>query len=174
MQHLTLAVNVSARQFSLPTFVEEIESLFDHFQVPADRLKIELTESTLLTATEEIISKMLILKEKGIGFSLDDFGTGYSSLSYLKRLPLDQLKIDQSFVRDILVDHNDLMIAKTIAALGNSLDLAIVAEGVEVKEQAELLATLGCPICQGYYYARPLPLADFETYVQGTIHDATP
>ena len=132
---LTLAVNVSPRQFALPTFVEEVLSLLAHTGANPARLKLELTESLLLENTDEIIAKMTQLKAHGVGFALDDFGTGYSSLSYLKRLPLDQLKIDQTFVRDLLEDPNDAAIARTVITLGQSMGLAVIAEGVECSAQ---------------------------------------
>jgi EAL domain-containing protein (putative c-di-GMP-specific phosphodiesterase class I) len=167
--HLTLAVNVSARQFSLPTFVEEVVALLNCSEVVANRLKLELTESLLLENADEIILKMLALKEQSVGFSMDDFGTGYSSLSYLKQLPLDQLKIDQSFVRDILTNPNDAAIARTIVALAHSLGLAVIAEGVETEGQRDFLARNGCPTCQGYYFSRPLPLDEFERYAANNL-----
>jgi len=129
------------------------------------RLKLELTESVLLTHVEDMISRMTVLKTRGVGFSMDDFGTGYSSLSYLKRLPLDQLKIDQSFVRDILVDPNDAAIAKMVVALAQSTGMSVIAEGVETEAQRAFLQDLGCLNYQGYLFSRPLPLADFETFV---------
>ena len=116
----------------------------------------------LVDKIEEIINKMIALKSIGIGFSLDDFGTGYPSLSYLKRLPLDQLKIDQSFVRDVLTDSNDASIAKTIVALGQSLGLSVIAEGVETEEQLEFLFKNNCYLYQGYLFSRPLKLEEFE------------
>jgi diguanylate cyclase (GGDEF)-like protein/hemerythrin-like metal-binding protein/PAS domain S-box-containing protein len=164
--HLCLSVNVSAKQFSLPTFVEEVLALIDFYQVAPGRLQIELTESLLLDNAEDVVAKMQLLKERGVGFSLDDFGTGYSSLAYLKRLPLDELKIDQSFVRDILCDTNDAAIARTIIALADSLGLDIIAEGVEQHEQATFLADHGCGHCQGYLYSRPLPLAAFTDFLR--------
>jgi len=114
---------------------------------------------------EEVIAKMTALKERGVSFSLDDFGTGYSSLAYLKRLPLDQLKIDQSFVRDLLTDPNDAAIASTIVALGRSLGLAVIAEGVETEAQRDFLAQSGCASYQGYLYSRPLPPAELEAFL---------
>jgi EAL domain-containing protein (putative c-di-GMP-specific phosphodiesterase class I) len=131
-------------------------------------LKLELTESLLVTDVDAIVEKMYALKAKGVGFSLDDFGTGYSSLSYLKRLPLDQLKIDQSFVRNILVDPNDAAIARTIVALAQSLGLAVIAEGVETQAQRDFLASAACHAFQGYYFSRPLAIEGFEEYVVST------
>jgi EAL domain-containing protein (putative c-di-GMP-specific phosphodiesterase class I) len=164
--HLTVAVNVSARQFSLPTLVEEVLALIEFTGAPPHRLKLELTESLLLENTEEIIAKMIALKARGVGFAMDDFGTGYSSLSYLKRLPLDQLKIDQSFVQDIISDSNDAAIARTIVALGQSLGLSVIAEGVETAGQRDLLESSGCQAYQGYFFSRPLPLDEFEGFVE--------
>jgi diguanylate cyclase (GGDEF)-like protein/PAS domain S-box-containing protein len=163
--HLTVAVNVSARQFSLPSLVEEVLALIEYTGAPANKLKLELTESLLLENTEDIIAKMIALKAKGVGFALDDFGTGYSSLSYLKRLPLDQLKIDQSFVQDIVSDSNDAAIANTIVALGQSLGLSVIAEGVETAGQRDFLESSGCHAFQGYFFSRPIPLEAFEAYV---------
>jgi diguanylate cyclase (GGDEF)-like protein len=160
--HLTLAVNVSARQFREPDFARYLLALLDRTGADPKRLKLELTESMLVDNLEDIVSKMTTLKARGISFSLDDFGTGYSSLSYLKRLPLDQLKIDQSFVRDILVDPNDAAIAKTVVALAQSLGLAVIAEGVETEAQRDFLARHGCHHYQGYLFSRPIPLQEFE------------
>jgi EAL domain-containing protein (putative c-di-GMP-specific phosphodiesterase class I) len=120
------------------------------------RLKMELTESLLLSDVEDAIRKMAELRSIGVTFALDDFGTGYSSLSYLKKLPLDQLKIDQSFVRDVLIDANDAAIARTILSLAHSLDLGVVAEGVETEGQREFLRQAGCKAFQGYLFGRPV------------------
>jgi diguanylate cyclase (GGDEF)-like protein len=165
-EHLTMAVNISARQFRLPNFVEQVLALIDHTTARPDKLKLELTESLLLENAEDIIAKMNALKACGVSFSIDDFGTGYSSLSYLKRLPLDQLKIDQSFVRDILTDLNDAAIARTVVALAQSLGLAVIAEGVETEGQRDFLASAGCHAYQGYLFSRPVPSADFEVLVK--------
>ncbi|MEO8407857.1 MAG: EAL domain-containing protein, partial [Oxalobacteraceae bacterium] len=160
--HLGVAVNVSAMQFRRPDFVEQVRQVLDRSGANPRKLKLELTESLLLDNVEEVIARMTVLKAWGIGFSLDDFGTGYSSLSYLKRLPLDQLKIDQSFVRDLLTDPNDAAIARTIVALAQSLGLSVMAEGVETKEQRDCLALQGCHAYQGYLFGSPVPVADFE------------
>jgi diguanylate cyclase (GGDEF)-like protein/PAS domain S-box-containing protein len=162
MAHLTVAVNVSARQFYQPDFVEQVLAVIERTGANPKRLKLELTESMLVSDIEGIIVKMGALKLQGVGFSLDDFGTGYSSLSYLKRLPLDQLKIDQGFVRDILVDANDAAIARMVIALAESLGLAVIAEGVETQEQREFLGGLGCHAYQGYLFSRPVPIEEIE------------
>lgn len=153
--HLNLAVNVSARQFRHPDFVDQVLHVLKDTGANPLRLKLELTESLLLDDVEDIIDKMTALKSHGVGFSLDDFGTGYSSLMYLKRLPLDQLKIDQSFVRDVLADTNDAVIAGIIVALARSLGLSVMAEGVESAEQRDILADHGCHDYQGYFFGRP-------------------
>jgi EAL domain-containing protein (putative c-di-GMP-specific phosphodiesterase class I) len=163
---LTLAINVSVHQFRQADFVDKVRrALVAHGTVPA-RLKLEITESMFAYDLESIINKMHQLKALGVGFSLDDFGTGYSSLSYLRRLPLDQLKIDQSFVREVLSDPNDAAIARTIIALGQSLGLMVIAEGVELQGQRDFLAEFGCDCCQGYLISRPLPIQDFAAFVQ--------
>ena len=166
MEHLAVAVNVSAHQFRQPDFVDLVLEVLDDTGANPQRLKLELTESLLVANVDEVIEKMFALKAKGVGFSLDDFGTGYSSLSYLKRLPLDQLKIDQSFVRDVLADINDASIAKTIIALARGLGLGVIAEGVETSAQRDFLADAGCYAYQGYFFSRPLPVEGFEDFVQ--------
>lgn len=161
---LTVAVNVSARQFKQSSFVDEVITLLRESGADPKRLKLELTESLLVENIEDVIVKMDALKEFGVRFSLDDFGTGYSSLSYLKRLPLDQLKIDQSFVRDILNDPNDAIICKSTIALSQSMGLSVIAEGVETAEQLEILRSFGCGAYQGYYFSPPIPLVKFEAF----------
>ena len=163
---LSIAVNVSAKQFRQHNFVDQVLATVKQTGADPHRLKLELTESLLVDNIEEIIEKMHRLKAKGIGFSLDDFGTGYSSLSYLKRLPLDQLKIDQSFVRDVLSDPNDAAIAKTIVTLGQSLGLAVNAEGVETQTQRDFLANAGCYAYQGYFFSKPLAEDMFDKYLE--------
>jgi len=155
MQHLRLAVNISPQQFRHPRFVAQIEECIAHFSINPARLELEITENLLIDEMETTIARMNQLRARGIRFSLDDFGTGYSSLAYLKRLPLYQLKIDQSFVRDLLTDSNDEAIISTIIALGRSLDLQVIAEGVETSEQAERLRKLGCSAYQGYHFGKP-------------------
>jgi diguanylate cyclase (GGDEF)-like protein/PAS domain S-box-containing protein len=152
---LTLAMNVSAREFRRPELVSRVLDVIDRTGADPGRLMLEFTESLLVDDLEEAITRMKALRARGVGISLDDFGTGYSSLSYLKHLPLDQLKIDQSFVRDILVDSSDAAIARTIIDLGRSLSLAVIAEGVETEEQWNCLAGLGCQAFQGFLFGRP-------------------
>ncbi|HOE43522.1 MAG TPA: GGDEF domain-containing phosphodiesterase, partial [Rhodoferax sp.] len=161
LTHLSISVNVSARQFRLPDFVDQVRSILDHTGARPQRLKLELTESMLVSDVEDIIVKMTALKDIGVSFSLDDFGTGFSSLSYLKRLPLDQLKIDQGFVKNILTDPNDAAIAKMVIALAQSMGLSVIAEGVELETQRDFLDRLGCHAYQGYLFSRPLPLQEF-------------
>jgi len=161
-RHLSLAVNVSAKQFHQPDFVEQVLKIFKSTEVDPSKLKLELTESLLINNVEDIILKMTILGTKGVKFSLDDFGTGFSSLSYLKRLPLNQLKIDQSFVRDALIDPNDAAIVRTIIALGQSMGLDVIAEGVETEDQRNFLEIHGCNQFQGYLFSKPVPLHEFE------------
>lgn len=163
--HLTMSVNVSERQFRQVGFVALVLEVLQRTGARSDRLKLELTESMLARDVDDIIAKMRALKAQGVGFSLDDFGTGYSSLAYLKQLPLDQLKIDQSFVRDVLDDPNDAAISRMIIVLAESLGLSVIAEGVEKIAQRDLLAQQGCMDYQGYLFSRPLPLKDFEAWL---------
>lgn len=164
---LTLAVNVSAEQFRQRDFVKQVQQILIQSGAKPALLKLELTESTVLENVEDTIAKMRELKLLGISFSMDDFGTGYSSLQYLKRLPLDQIKIDQSFVRDIASDPNDAAIVQTIIAMSEVLGLDVIAEGVETEAQREFLSSRGCHAFQGYLFSRPVPLKDFETFLHG-------
>jgi diguanylate cyclase (GGDEF)-like protein/PAS domain S-box-containing protein len=156
LAHLTMAVNVSARQFRHADFVRQVRSVIEQTGADPQRLKLELTESVLVSDMQAIVSKMDALKDLGVRFALDDFGTGYSSLAYLKKLPLHQLKIDQSFVRDVLTDANDAAIARTVIALAQSLGLDVIAEGVETVAQRDFLASQGCEAFQGYFFGRPM------------------
>jgi len=166
MSQLTISVNVSARQFHQPDFVDQVLSVLEHSGANPRLLKLELTESMLITNVEDVIARMTALSAAGVGFALDDFGTGFSSLSYLKRLPLDQLKIDQSFVRDILCNPSDAAIVKMIVALGENLGLTVIAEGVETEAQKDSLLGHHCHTYQGYFFSRPLPLDGFEAYAR--------
>ena len=161
---LSISVNVSAHQFSQENYVDQVLTILARSSANPQRLKLELTESMLVNDPDEVIKKMLLLKEKGVRFSLDDFGTGYSSLQYLKRLPLDQLKIDQSFTKGILLDSNDTSIVKTIISLAKNLGLDVIAEGVETEEQRRYLSEAGCFAYQGYFFSRPLSGEDFERF----------
>ncbi len=155
---LNLAVNISAHELRHPQFVEHVMAVVDRTGIDARRLRLELTESTLLDNVEDTIAKMSALKARDVRFSLDDFGTGYSSLSYLKRLLLYQVKIDRSFVRDALTDPDAATIARTVVALARSLGLSVIAEGVETEAQRDFLADLGCDLYQGYLFGRPGPI----------------
>lgn len=160
-ENIVLAINVSARQFQQPHFVEQLLAIIERSGADPRHLKLELTESMLVANQQDIITKMDALKIHGIKFSLDDFGTGYSSLSYLKRLPISELKIDKSFVNDILTDANDAAIARMIIRLAQSMELSVIAEGVETKEQRDWLEREGCFKYQGYYFGRPVPVTAF-------------
>lgn len=163
---LTLSVNVSAKQFFQANFVAQVQAAVQSYAINPMQLKLELTESLLLENIEETITTINAFKEIGIRFSLDDFGTGYSSLQYLKRLPLYQLKIDQSFVRDIPTDSSDKAIVRTIIAMAQSMELEVIAEGVETKEQLSFLINYGCKHFQGYLFGKPVPIELFEAAVQ--------
>jgi diguanylate cyclase (GGDEF)-like protein/PAS domain S-box-containing protein len=158
---LSLAVNVSARQFRQPGFVKQVSEMITLTSINPSRLKLELTESTVLENVVDTISKMHALKSIGVRFSMDDFGTGYSSLAYLTQLPLDQLKIDQSFVRNIGIKSTDSMIVQTIIGMANNLGIEVIAEGVETDAQRDFLWEAGCRLYQGYLFGRPVPVKEF-------------
>jgi len=158
--HLTLAVNISAREFGHPKFVTRVLTIIDEIGADPRKLMLEFTESVMFGPVEETRAKMAALKARGVCFSLDDFGIGFSSLACLKSLPLDQLKIDRSFVRDVLTNPNDAIIASSIIALGQSLGLAVIAEGIETEEQRLFLAHNGCRVYQGFLFGRPGPVKD--------------
>ena len=162
MRDLVLSINVSPRQLGQTWFVDKVKDTLDSYGIRPSRLKLELTESFILDDVEEAIVKMHELRAIGIRFALDDFGTGYSSLSYLKRLPLEQLKIDQSFVRDIATDKSNSVMVRTIISIANNFGLEIIAEGVETDDQLAFLRQYGCNRYQGYLFGKPVPLAEFE------------
>lgn len=162
MNHLVLAVNVSAKEFGHPGYVQEVRRVLAASGANPRRLKLELTESVFATDVDGVVRRMQELQALGISFALDDFGTGFSSLSYLKRMPLDQLKIDQSFVRDVTSDASDASIVRAVIALSEGLGLKVIAEGVETQAQRDLLTAYGCSHFQGYLFGRPLPVAEFE------------
>lgn len=169
MYGLQLAVNVSASQFHQIDFVEQVCQTLSKHGVTPNQLKLELTESLVLNDMDDAIVKMQQLREIGVRFSMDDFGTGYSSLYYLTKLPIDQLKIDQSFVRNIGVTQSDTVIVQTIIGMANNLQIESIAEGVETEEQRAFLALQGCHLYQGYLFGRPVPLANFEAQFVGAI-----
>jgi EAL domain-containing protein (putative c-di-GMP-specific phosphodiesterase class I) len=159
-QHLTIAVNVSATQFRQPDFVEQVRTIMALSGARPQALKLELTESALADDMDIVLGKMQALRDLGIAWSLDDFGTGYSSLSSLKNLPFQQIKIDQSFVRDLLADPRNMAIVETIVRLSDSLGLSVIAEGVETEAQRAALEKAGCTQFQGYFFGRPVPIAE--------------
>jgi EAL domain-containing protein (putative c-di-GMP-specific phosphodiesterase class I) len=163
---LKISVNLSARQFRQSEFVEQVEAILLRSGADPKRLMLEITESLMIKDVEDTIEKMTALKSKGVSFAIDDFGTGYSSLHILKRLPLDQLKIDRSFVRDVLCDPNDAAIVDMIVMLAKTLGLEVVAEGVETAEQLEFVINSGCHVSQGYFFSRPLSQEAFELYAR--------
>jgi diguanylate cyclase (GGDEF)-like protein/PAS domain S-box-containing protein len=158
----TISVNISPYQFQHPDFVTQVMAALDRTKANPQKIKLELTESLFMDNVKEAVAKMSRLKSRGLRFSMDDFGTGYSSLSYVKNLPLDELKIDRSFVKDILVDSSSGAIARTIISLGRAMGLSVIAEGVESEEQKQFLAQLGCEAFQGFLIGRPAALQDFE------------
>jgi len=162
---LSIAVNVSAKQFRQRDFEDQVLAVLKKTGARAERLKLELTESMLAQEIDHLVERMQRLRSAGVQFSLDDFGTGYSSLAYLSQLPIDQLKIDQSFVRDVLTNPNDAAIARTVVALGKSLGLSVIAEGVETEAQREFLMSSRCYAYQGYLFSKPLEVANFESFV---------
>ena len=168
--NLVLAVNISARQFRHENFTDQVKNIINESGANPKMLKIELTESTILENIDDAAHKMKVLKNFGISFAMDDFGTGYSSLQYLKRLPLDEIKIDKSFIKDIHTDANDAAIVKAIIAISEVLGMNVIAEGVETKEQLEFLKSNGCFCYQGYYFSRPQPLEEFMDLLKSSIY----
>jgi len=160
--HLQLSVNVSASQFHDPDFVKHVIDIIQSHAIKPERLKLELTESLVLDNVEETITKMQMLRAIGVRFSMDDFGTGFSSLYYLTKLPLDQLKIDQTFVRNIFINNRDAVMVQTIIGMANNLGIEVIAEGVEREQQRAFLEQHHCNFCQGYLFSKPLPINEFE------------
>lgn len=168
-RELSLSVNISARQFSQANFIAMVKACIQRHQINPNALRLELTESVLLENVDDAVRVMAELSQIGIQFSLDDFGTGYSSLQYLKKLPLYQLKIDRSFVNDIVTDSHDRTIVRTIIAMAQSMYLSVIAEGVETQEQMELLLNNGCRRYQGFLFGKPLPIEQFNTWLQDAL-----
>ena len=159
-------MNVSPKQFRQDDFIAQVREVVQRHAINPALLKLEITESLMLKNVEAVIATMTALKALGVQFSLDDFGTGYSCLQYLKRLPLNQLKIDQSFVRDIATDCNDRAIVRTIIAMAENLSLDVIAEGVETEEQRSFLMDKGCTHFQGYLFGKPIPIDQFDELVK--------
>lgn len=164
-RHLTLSVNISARQFRQADFIERLRLALQEFGADPKRLKLEITESLVMENPDAIIAKMFEVKQLGVDFSINNFGTGYSSLAYLPRLPLGQLKIDKKFIRDFSKNSHDAAIIRSILSLGRSLELTVIAEGVETEDQWHYLAEYGCPVFQGYLFGKPMPLAEFQSHL---------
>ena len=164
--NLALAVNVSARQFKLKDFVDRVAAVIREHRIDPSRLKLELTESMILDDVADIVTKMHALRALGVKLSMDDFGTGYSSLSYLKRLPLDQLKIDRSFINDIATDPSDAIMVRTIIDMAHNFRLNVIAEGVETEAQLSFLKQHGCMAYQGYLFSKPVPIEEFDTLLK--------
>lgn len=169
LSRLSLAINISSKQFQQMDFVRQVLEVLGKTGVTPELLEIELTESLLLDNAYDVIEKMQLLKQYGVGLALDDFGTGYSSLSYLKNLPFDRLKIDGSFVRDVARSSHDAAIVKTIIELSNTLGLSVIAEGVETIAQQQKLHELGCCKYQGYLFGYPLPEREFIVLVRDRL-----
>ena len=165
-RHLKLAVNISSRQLDQDDFAEQVLALLAETGINPARLKLEITESVVVNNVDNTIAKMQAVRKLGVNFSMDDFGTGYSSLSYLQKLPLEQLKIDQSFVRNMAFNNHDSAIIRTILALGQNLDLNVIAEGVETEVQRASLTQYGCCVFQGYLFGRPMPAEQFRLSLQ--------
>jgi EAL domain-containing protein (putative c-di-GMP-specific phosphodiesterase class I) len=165
MSGLTMAVNVSALQFAAHDFVEHLSSILQRHNIEPKKLKLELTEGVVLNDITDVIEKMRKLKVLGVQLSLDDFGTGYSSLAYLKKLPLDQLKIDQSFVRDITVDPSDAGMVQSIIDMAKNFKHDVIAEGVETQAQLSFLKHNACMAYQGYFFSKPVPLDELEKLI---------
>ncbi|MFT3735295.1 MAG: EAL domain-containing protein [Rhodocyclaceae bacterium] len=164
-----IAVNLSASQFSAASLISDIQSTLNAFSIDSERLELELTESASMHDPQASIAIMSQLRKMGLKISIDDFGTGYSNLAYLKRFPVDRLKLDQAFVRDIVTDPNDLAISRTIIAIAQQLNLEVVAEGVETREQQSLLAQSGCRTVQGYLYSPAVPAEKCLSFLQQTF-----
>lgn len=167
--HLSLSINVSAQEFKQVDYVAQVLSVLERSGANPKLLKLELTESMLVNDVEDIITKMTALKAAGVSISLDDFGTGYSSLSYLKKLPIDQLKVDQSFVREMLSSPQDEAIVRTVVSLAQNMELDVIAEGVETEEQRQFLRSIGCFTIQGYLLSHPLRIREFNDFIQSRL-----
>jgi EAL domain-containing protein (putative c-di-GMP-specific phosphodiesterase class I) len=165
-RHLGIAVNVSPREFKQAEFVAHVLRIVEQTGADPTRLTLEITESLFVDNVMDIVAKMSTLRQRGISFALDDFGTGYSSLAYLKQMPLQELKIDRSFVNDVLTDANDATIARAVIALGHELGIEVVAEGIETEAQRDFLMANGCRLFQGYFFSAPVPPEQFHCLLE--------
>lgn len=160
-----IAVNLSALQFNQNYLPDRVRQTLAETSLPAETLELEITETTMMKDIVETISLLFSMKKLGVRLAIDDFGTGYSSMNYLKNFPIDTLKIDRSFVEEIVINLKDAAIAQTIVQLANNLDLATIAEGVETEEQANMLKLMGCAEFQGYYFSKPMPASEIERLI---------
>jgi len=167
-----ISINISPRQFRQNDFVSNIDQTLSRYNVDPNKLLIELTEGILFNDIDDAVSKMHAIRSLGVRFSLDDFGTGYSSLAYLQKLPLDHIKIDQTFVRALDQNPNNAAIVETIINMGHNLNLKVIAEGVESKGELNVLKRMNCGEFQGYYFYKPLPITQFEALLQPTTRHA--
>jgi len=163
-----ISVNVSPRQFHQSDFIKRLQYILNETKADPGKLCLELTEGIVIENMDDTIEKMLDIKKLGVHFSIDDFGTGYSSLAYLKRLPLNTLKIDQSFVRDVTTNTNDAVIVEAILSMAKHLGFKTIAEGIETKDQVDFLNKSGCHAYQGYYFSKPLPVDEFIHFIENT------
>ena len=163
---LVIAVNISPKQFTAPTFVEQVKQALRASELPAKNLELEITEGVLFNSDTATTNALHQLKQLGVKLAVDDFGTGYSSLSYLKDFPIDKLKIDQSFVRNMHNDKADQSIVRSVIDLGNNLDLTLIAEGVEQQEQVDMLDKMGCAEIQGFWFSKPLSEHNLRDFLE--------
>jgi len=164
-----VSINLSGKQLLNKDIITDIKQFLEKNNCKIEWIDFEITESFILNDNKKTIKRLNDLKEMGFNIALDDFGTGYSSLSHLKYLPISKLKIDQSFIRDIPSDRDDVGISRAVIALAYGLDLEVIAEGVETKEQADFLLKEGCPLAQGYFYSKPVPADEITKILENNL-----
>ena len=165
-RRVPLAINITAVEFQAPNFVSNIQHLLMKYEIPPIYLELEVTESVVITDIELVMKTIVILQNMGIKVSIDDFGTGYSSLAYLRKLPIDKIKIDRSFIQEVATNDSDLTIVKTMVELSHGLGKRVLAEGVETQQQLQLLRNIGCDAVQGYFISKPISEEEFTKYLK--------